>query len=722
MGEKRKASVTPDACAKTSSYTGISSSTLSVPTNPSVPLKVPIPRQQSNDPPNSDSTSTRQRARRACSECKNSKTKCSGEQPFCERCMTFGLTCVYGPNKQEKMTMELNDLHHRLQIQESLLAEIYPHLDKRLQDKLDGSQWGLGEKLNYTAQGDPSSSPGIADYTDEDYNREELSQATGHVGQYSDRSWILSLKKHLGKSSTSTRSDTSSDSIASVSYLLDDLHISIKDDINPLNRPARHTADRLMSIYFRLVHPSFPILSKTVFSQQYTRYYNENDTIPQKKWRAILNLVFAIAAKHSRRNSENFVTDDTHLEFFSRAWMLGMGGNTLLLNPDLQQVQIEGLISFYLLTVEQANRSWRLYGLAINSAYAMGLHMRSESKDISPTSKEIRYRVWWSLYTFETTLCIITGRPVSATNKFCSTPLPIPFPEEDFQGPHATSLLNNNALRVCCLAILGFSLGDSDCQEPNRGSAKNSTCESAARIAASTMPNISLYFTQFITLTANMRKTLHTLYALGNAQNSWTQNEAQMHVLDTEANVWYSKLPVEFRFMEDNSSPLFERQRVSLAFLFYSAKIIYSWPALHRFQALNNENASTSLHIFATLCVNSACDMLDVLPEKPDMRWINETSPWWCVLHYLMQATAVLLLKMSVQLKDGNEDINKTAIIRLKKSLDWLQNMSSHSEAAERAWNLSNKLHGQLLSQDPIEIPDPLLSQFLLGDDFPIMT
>lgn len=45
-----------------------------------------------------------------------------------------------------------------------------------------------------------------------------------------------------------------------------------------------------------------------------------------------------------------------HLLYFSRARLLSLNGNTILNHPDLQQVQVLGLIAFYLLATSQINR------------------------------------------------------------------------------------------------------------------------------------------------------------------------------------------------------------------------------------------------------------------------------------------------------------------------------------------------------------------------------
>lgn len=69
-----------------------------------------------------------------------------------------------------------------------------------------------------------------------------------------------------------------------------------------------------------------------------------------------MNSVLAIAARYS-----SLVQDrpDEHLDhelYFSRAWKLNASDTALIDPPDLQQVQIESLAAFYLLSIGHINR------------------------------------------------------------------------------------------------------------------------------------------------------------------------------------------------------------------------------------------------------------------------------------------------------------------------------------------------------------------------------
>lgn len=195
------------------------------------------------------------------------------------------------------------------------------------------------------------------DHTSEDYNRDEKVQALGFMGEHSEMVWLYRLKRHLDQdTSTPVSEKYFQPSISSLNYFQDDTEISNLDNVDVAWRPPQALADKLVDNYFQTVHPSFPIIGKGVFLGQYRSFYANPNVRPGRRWLAVLNLVFAIAAKHSAlvANQPQGEYSD-HLDYFARAWRLSVD-NVLLDHPNLQQVQVEGLVAFYLLSTGQVNR------------------------------------------------------------------------------------------------------------------------------------------------------------------------------------------------------------------------------------------------------------------------------------------------------------------------------------------------------------------------------
>ncbi|KAL1989031.1 hypothetical protein VTN96DRAFT_5794 [Rasamsonia emersonii] len=540
---------------------------------------------------------------------------------------------------------------------------------------------------------------GGIDYTEEDFNRSERSKAVGCVGKQSAMSWIYSLKREIESEfpgsgpAVSPEDPQERQSVASVSYFLDDAEIPLVEDVDLLGRPSQMVADELMNGYFNMIHPSFPIIGKETFMGQYKSFYSTPLVRPGRRWLAILNLIYAIATRNLRQiQPERIVTGDDDLVYFSRAWKLGMGENAILAHPDLQQVQVEGLTSLYLMSIGHVNRSWRVCGMAIRSAAAMGLNLRSESNYVTHVSKETRYRVWWSLHTLETILSSMTGRPLFTRKEICTTPLPVPFEEEEFSDGRVTHIMADNKARSSLIAQFVIR---HPCEPAGTGTAgENEKARGDGKEPVN--PSMSLYFLCFVDLDLLMREVIHTVYAPGAAQKPLHEVEAAVSDLNNKADMWLARLPGVFQFSSEQKSQGFERQRLSLAFHFYSMKMLLSKPFLHHpdRQVAGSGKPERFCDRLSALCVGAACRMLDLFPDEPDTTWLYRVSPWWCVLHYLLQSATVLLIELSIGATSKREDLREIPA-KTRKASQWLQEMALRCPASQRAWSI----WGELLSR-----------------------
>ncbi|KAL3490714.1 fungal-specific transcription factor domain-containing protein [Aspergillus germanicus] len=645
------------------------------------------------------------RVKRACIECREQKTKCNGHNP-CGRCTSMGMECVYVDGKREAMEKRLQDLEKQVQAYDRLLTEIQPRVDSQDKELISRTRAQYSnpdpdhanpDNANHGSAHGQTRSFGI-EYIQEDFHKDKALQAIGFMGGPSEMSWINELYQVLEKDTPFLDSEVSnkSQSLTSVCYFLDDEELVLDASIDPYGRPPRDVADKLLDCYFFTVHPSFPIIAKIPFMQQYEMYYTRPDIHPTKRWLTILNLVFALASKFAQLVSKPWVGEaESPMVCFTRARKLSFTESQLLEHPNLQQVQVEGLTAFFLMAIGHINRSWRACGVSVRSAIALGVNLRSESKETSNLSKEIRYRVWWSIYTLENTLAIMTGRPTSAPDKFSTTPLPIPFDEEQFREPAASRLLTDFAARTEYMQALSSQRRANSWDSPGLGRAV--LMQDAFLSLMDISPSNSFYFFYFVDLTVIMRRAIDSLYSPGFARRPWLTISASIMDLVQETDEWLSRIPPVFQFKIRHPSTHFERQRWSLAFRYYSLRITLSRPSLCRSerQRAPNEASALSQQRIAHICIDSACELLDLLPDKPDAFWLVQVSPWWCVLHYLMQSVTVLLIEMEFCVRfhaDGASHIT----LHLEKGLDWLYSLGSISVPARRAWEVCNSIYNRL--------------------------
>jgi hypothetical protein len=86
----------------------------------------------------------------------------------------------------------------------------------------------------------------------------------------------------------------------------------------------------------------------------------------------------------------------------------------------------------------------------------------------------------------------------------------------------------------------------------------------------------------------------------------------------------------------------------------------------------------------AAVCVQAACQMLDLLQDEVDMNWFYATTPWWCVLHHIMRSVTVLLIELFTRTEPGTSEAGQL-VKQIRKALSWLQAMSMKDPSSTKA-------------------------------------
>ncbi|KAL2810683.1 fungal-specific transcription factor domain-containing protein [Aspergillus granulosus] len=679
--------------------------------------KVAIPRQRTGAAPRYS-----RRVPLACETCRLRKTKCSGDTPICRQCAELRVECRYPISWRERTKGELAKLSAKSEDYESLLREISCFVDGRTSERIKNVLDKYSEPVDGTLSDQQSANSAVAsaadeepeidaeslpssigsldaiDRVDEDLNRSPNSRATGYMGKNSEVTWLQRLRReaeHRARKlpGASEHKPEHEFSIHSVNYHLDDVDISPPGPVHLYWIPPRNVADKLFEDYLDTIHPVFPILGRTLFSAQYRNFF-DNSARPGDKWLAILNLIFAIASYHAHLMQAPWRGDECdHLVYLARARALSLNSDALFTHPDLQQVQVEALMAFYLLSTDQINRSWRIASLALRSGISLGLNLRNSSEATPDVSKEARYRVWWCLYTFEHLLGIMTGRMTGISDGICTTPMPLPVGEERFQDPKVVQLLGNLELRQERVeSALASSFVRQMPLNPQDGRDLHGSDKIRDTTGLSGLPHsCSLFFLYHVDLAVITQEVINRVYSLDCIMIPWSQIENRIGELRARIELWHSNLPKVYDWRSrDEQSPDLLRARLCLAFGFYSARITLGRPCLCRRDIQNPDmpfQKKTFTHEIAVTVLDSAQQLVGLLPDVPDASSIYQLCPWWCVLHYLMQATTVLLLELSfgsIHMPNKEGAFLEAA----KKAIRWIHAMSKFSAASRRAWEL----------------------------------
>ena len=345
-------------------------------------------------------------------------------------------------------------------------------------------------------------------------------------------------------------------------------------------------------------------------------------------------------------------------------------------------------------------------GVAVRYAVTLGLNLENNNKRLSDRSKEVRYRVWWALYTVERTLAVMTGRPVCILDSDCNTPLPVPVDEDSFPGGssgvlyanarhqffrRASSQGSRSPEQEASPASSGYS---SRIKTSSRSSNSPRSQQSGFDSIKDIPPSKSLFFLHHTQLSTLTNVVLTRLYRAGTMSQSWADVQRTILSLDQSLEEWRAKLPSLFDFTKKQRDQHFICERMSLGLSYYATKIIINRPCLCRIdrQIPNESDHCRDLnHSIATACVHAAKGMLDLFPEQPNPVGLYKVSPWWSLLHRLMQAVTVLMLELSFRANHMPYDAEEI-LSSAKKAAQWLHKMSEDNVAARRAWTLCSEM------------------------------
>lgn len=321
-------------------------------------------------------------------------------------------------------------------------------------------------------------------------------------------------------------------------------------------------------------------------------------------------------------------------------------------------------------------------------------------------AKELRYRIWWCLYAVDHALNSMTGRGASISIHMCTSPLPLPFDENQFSDPFATLLLKNHEIRDKRLdmAMTGPHLRYPDVPQAEATQPERSWLQS--------LPvNNSLYFLYYCDLTIVNQEILDQVYSAENATMSWEYIKKSIGKLNSSVDKWKETLPpgLDFSSFGDENDQAYW-VKLNLAFHYHSTRIILGRPCLCRHRMHGNSFTEEGFsHNMAVMTVESAMHMLALLPDEPNTVHVYRYCPWWCFLHYIVQTATVIILEISFGCFHMPDE-EKSVVESAKKSVRWLYTMSEGCVASRRAWQLCENALRQLVSSmgyDASDVPHP---------------
>jgi hypothetical protein len=296
-------------------------------------------------------------------------------------------------------------------------------------------------------------------------------------------------------------------------------HCEIYEDLDRIERVVAPHGEKLVNLYFRIVHPSFPILHKRVFLEKYTRTHREFAP-------PLLAAVYILALHwwtYDRELSPLKKPDVSALERLAAKTMADV-----VHRPKLSTVQA-GLLLLQR-NDELRGSSWALTAQLVAIGQELGLHLDCTDWKIPRWEKGLRKRLAWGLFMQDKWGALTHGRPthISKANwavrglelgDFPDSNPPVPGPDDD------------------------SAMGDEVKHEEDRSTEDEGEEEGSADVEKG-----RILFEQMIHLSQLMAEVLETFFTV-EAQSTFAGRGGTQKVLEHAKPIqlrlkeWFVKLP-----------------------------------------------------------------------------------------------------------------------------------------------------------------------------------
>lgn len=238
--------------------------------------------------------------------------------------------------------------------------------------------------------------------------------------------------------------------------------------------PPRDVVDFLVTTFFRSAQANQFYIHPEIFSRKLNALYNGTDEFDMQKasesrrsseFICLMFMVFAIGSQFAevetpdadlaenihQDQSPNFGAADaaiSALDFSqlvipkpsqSPGWCFYEISRRLLpdvvVSSSMTSVQVSVLMGIFLPSTESRDAGYNLLGLALRMAVNMGMHRSFGADSLHPHVRELRNRLWWSVYVAERIFSVEMGRPLAINDAEIDAPFPVDMPEwKDLSG------------------------------------------------------------------------------------------------------------------------------------------------------------------------------------------------------------------------------------------------------------------------------------------------
>ncbi|KAF2098904.1 hypothetical protein NA57DRAFT_39015 [Rhizodiscina lignyota] len=389
----------------------------------------------------------RKRTEISCDRCKSRKQKCHKplDQQACRYCQTHGFDCVTTQPRKKRIFASVEGLGARLTLLECLVKGLVPEVDTSSLEEMRNLGQSLGIPLPPTEppprEREESPSPDHQSQQDDAPVLRDQQGQTQYIGPAS--SYLFQIKVRtlfnqgqqlpkpnqfllFGQNPTervsmkaspqTRRHSTPQASNASMPPPSTGAAAPEGSDTPPMS-------DALIAAYFESVQPDFPLLHEATFREEYERFCISPETSSMDPtWLCILLCVLILARRVANPETLQLQNAQEMEEKWWREVQTLLPG--VLFTSSISAVQALMLAGLHLHNTNHRDACWTLTAAAVRIAMAIGLHRETNKSLYTPLMREMRKRLWWTLYEFEQMQASSHDRPSAIDDSICSTGTP----------------------------------------------------------------------------------------------------------------------------------------------------------------------------------------------------------------------------------------------------------------------------------------------------------
>ncbi|BFZ63744.1 Gypsy retrotransposon integrase-like protein 1 [Saitoella coloradoensis] len=649
---------------------------------------VPIGGSPMVSPQPGGQNSKRRRVTRACDECRKKKIKCDGKKP-CTHCSVYSYECTFDQPSQRRRNpapQYIESLETRLQRMEGLLRTLLPDVDVNNPELVDLKAAMLAQRQKQQNQMPPPPPPNYGDHhhssesshshsnshpevalspSSTDSNDNVMESMINNVGRLTlDESghfdfrggssgalFVNRVRESVFKALGCQQPADPGVEMAAINLSGAFPVADNEEEGEGFAPPAKEVAKQLCELVFNHGWTA-AILHRPTFWKEFERVYKEMEEQGEEVkdrssdgFMGVLYMMMAIGGLLGNKNQEKWGFKDIRLASY-RYFLAAKNGIDTIDGADLPTLQTLILMISYLQSNSRMSTCWSYVGMGLRLAQRLGLH-RNLPYRFSTIEKEVRKRVFWTLYNSDIYLSAMLGLPR------CMHDADI---DQEFAADVDDELITDQGIGTQPAGVQAFM---------------------AAPIA----------YTKLLKI---LSKVMSVIYPVQPKADTPTNYVAQHDVEELEHDLeeWVASLPIGMRPGVDATGQRYAGHARFLGVAYGHVRMILYRPFLHYLsRPPGSPDYEEHSFQYAKNCCKTACSIINLVEDMRSKGSLH--GAYWFALFTTFFACAVLIFAV-VQAQEGAEAEKALAALETGKSC--LVIMSETSQTAKKCINIVEDL------------------------------